>query len=404
MTVASTTENMSPGLREVAERAKQEPEGRFYSLAHLIDVSALEHAHQRMRKDAAVGVDGVTKDQYGQELSKNLADLHERLKTKRYRHQLIRRVHIPKPNGKTRPIGVSTVEDKLVQDVVREVLGAIYEQDFLDCSCGSSVSPRLIGEASLVRYADDFVLTFERRDDAERVWRVIGKRMQRFGLTLHPDKSRLFSFDRPSRGQGGKGPTTFDFLGFTHYWRRSRRGNWMWACKTRREGLRRALQAVADWCRRHRHWSWTEQHAALSRRVRGHVNYFGVNGNGESLERFIQRLNRIWYAWLRRRSQRSSMRWDRFNALLKACPLPAPLIKVQIWEPRPCAVCAEEPDGGNLLVRIWGGGRYPDRPDTVPTRPTSDPEEGHAGRTKSSPARSPSWSPACGSVARCRWA
>jgi len=197
------------------------------------------------------------------------------------------------------------------------------------------VSPRLIGEASLVRYADDFVLTFERRDDAERVWRVIGKRMQRFGLTLHPDKSRLFSFDRPSRGQGGKGPTTFDFLGFTHYWRRSRRGNWMWACKTRREGLRRALQAVADWCRRHRHWSWTEQHAALSRRVRGHVNYFGVNGNGESLERFIQRLNRIWYAWLRRRSQRSSMRWDRFNALLKACPLPAPLIKVQIWEPRP---------------------------------------------------------------------
>ena len=136
MTNASTLENMSPELLRVVERAQREPEGRFHSLAHLIDVPALEQAYHRSRKDAAVGVDGVTKEQYGQDLERNLLDLHERMKAKRYRHQPIRRVHIPKEGGKTRPIGISAFEDKLVQDAVRGVLEAIYEQDFLDCSYG----------------------------------------------------------------------------------------------------------------------------------------------------------------------------------------------------------------------------------------------------------------------------
>jgi len=136
MANASTLENMSPELLRVVERAKQEPEGRFHSLAHLIDVPALERAYRRMRNGAAVGVDGVTKEQFGQELEQNLQDLHERMKAKRYRHQPIRRVRIPKEGGKTRPIGISAFEDKLVQDAVREVLEAIYEQDFLDCSYG----------------------------------------------------------------------------------------------------------------------------------------------------------------------------------------------------------------------------------------------------------------------------
>jgi len=136
MSNASTLESMSPELLKVVERAQREPEGRFHSLAHLIDVPALERAYQRMRKDAAVGVDGVTKEQYGQALEANLQDLHARMKAKRYRHQPIRRVYIPKEQGKTRPIGISAFEDKLVQDAVREVLEAIYEQDFLDCSYG----------------------------------------------------------------------------------------------------------------------------------------------------------------------------------------------------------------------------------------------------------------------------
>jgi retron-type reverse transcriptase len=136
MTNASTLESMSPQLLKVVERAQQESEGRFHSLAHLIDVPALERAYRRMRKDAAVGVDGVTKDDYGQDLEQNLRDLHDRMKAKRYRHQPIRRVYIPKEKGKTRPIGISAFEDKLVQDALREVLEAIYEQDFLDCSHG----------------------------------------------------------------------------------------------------------------------------------------------------------------------------------------------------------------------------------------------------------------------------
>ena len=127
---------MSTGLLKVAERAKRHPDARFNSLAHLVDEAALGRAYDRMRKDAAVGVDGITKEQYGQRLEDNLRELHERLKTMRYRHQPIRRVHIPKGDGRTRPIGVSSVEDKIVQGALREVLEAVYEQDFLECSYG----------------------------------------------------------------------------------------------------------------------------------------------------------------------------------------------------------------------------------------------------------------------------
>src|SRR5947209_13602812 len=136
MTQASTWIAMSPQLRKVAERAKQEPDGQFHALAHLLDESALSRAYYRQRQDAAVGVDGITKEDYGQHLVDNLRDLHERLVTKRYRHQPIRRVHIPKGNGKMRPLGISAFEDKVVQDALREVLQAVYEQDFLDCSYG----------------------------------------------------------------------------------------------------------------------------------------------------------------------------------------------------------------------------------------------------------------------------
>ena len=136
MADALMEEFMSTSLLRVVERARREPEGRFHSLAHLLDVPALERAFHRLRTDAAVGVDGVSKEQYGQALEANLEDLHGRLRTKRYRHQPLRRVHIPKGGGRTRPIGISAVEDKIVQGAVREVLEAVYEQDFLECSYG----------------------------------------------------------------------------------------------------------------------------------------------------------------------------------------------------------------------------------------------------------------------------
>ncbi|MDQ5874084.1 MAG: group II intron reverse transcriptase/maturase [Actinomycetota bacterium] len=439
MTNASTLGDMSPELLKVVERAQREPEGRFHSLAHLIDVSALERAYHRMRKDAAVGVDGITKEHYGQALESNLRDLHARMKAKRYRHQPIRRVFIPKEQGKTRPIGISAFEDKLVQDAVREVLEAIYEQDFLDCSYGfrpgrrahdavrtldqivhrgevswileadivsffdsidrnelkkmlelrvadgsllrligkclhvgvldgaelsapetgtaqgsvlspllgnvylhyvldlwfeTEVKPRLRGRATLVRYADDFVIGFEHEEDARRVVAVLGKRLGRFGLTLHPDKTRLLPFRRPPAGQtSGKGSASFDFLGFTLYWARSRKGRWGMACKTRRASLRRAIQSVTDWCRRHRHLPVKEQHAALTRRLRGHFNYFGVSGNFRSLLLLVEAARRAWYKWLCRRSQRKRLNWERFADLLAQLPLPRPRITVRIWGP-----------------------------------------------------------------------
>src|SRR5579884_855226 len=136
MADAKTTEPMSTELLRVAERAKREPAAKFYTLAHLIDEAALRRSYQRLSGTAAAGVDGVTKEQYGQNLEEKLRELHDRMKTKRYRHQPLRRVHIPKDRGGTRPIGISALEDKIVQGALKEVLEAIYEQDFVDSSYG----------------------------------------------------------------------------------------------------------------------------------------------------------------------------------------------------------------------------------------------------------------------------
>ena len=441
MTDALTSERMSPELLKVVERAQREPEGRFHSLAHLIDVPALERSFHRLRKGAAVGVDGVTKAAYGRALEAHLADLHERMKSKRYRHRPLRRVHIAKGKGQWRAIGISVFEDKIVQDAVREVLEAVYEQDFLECSYGfrprrsahdavralnravhrgkvswileadiasffdsldrnklkemlqiriadgsllrligkclhvgvfegeeysepergttqgsvlspllgnvylhyvldvwfeQAVKPRLRGEATLIRYADDFVIGFEHHGDAKRVMAVLGKRFERHGLALHPDKTRLIEFVRPRASQrGGKGPGTFDFLGFTFYWGRTRKGCWMMMCKTRHVRLRRAMRSVAEWCRRNRHLSVKAQHAALTRRLVGHFNYFGVNGNYGSLACLVKETRRVWFKWLCRRSQRRRLDWERFGYLLERYPLPRPRITVRIWGDNP---------------------------------------------------------------------
>jgi group II intron reverse transcriptase/maturase len=438
MTDALTSEDMSPGLFKVVERAMREPEGQFNSLAHLIDVPALTRAYRRQRSGAAVGVEGITKEQYGGNLEANLQDLHARLQAKRYCHQPLRRVHSPKAQGKTRPIGISACADKLVQDAVREVLEALYEQDSLECSYGfrpgrsahdavrtlkrivdgggarwiyeadlvsfcdsldrnklkemlgiwvadgalmrlmgkclhvgvldgetivepelgtaqgsvlspllgnvywhyvldlwfeTEVKSRLQGKAALIRYCDDFIISFEREDDARRVVAVLDKRMGRFGLALHPDKTRLLPFRRPPKPQQrGKGPATLDFLGFTVYWARSRKGHWWMACTTQRASLRRAKTSIYDWCRRHRHRSIREQHAALHRRLRGHFNYFGVSGNYRSMMRLVEATKRAWYKWLRRRSQRTRLSGERCTDMLRWWPLPRPKITVRIWD------------------------------------------------------------------------
>ncbi len=190
------------------------------------------------------------------------------------------------------------------------MLGNIYLHYALVTSFEDQIRPRLKGRAWRMWYADDLVLGFERRDDAERVMAVLGKRLQRFGLTLQPEKTRLVPFQRPSRThRRGKGPGTFDLLGSTWYWKRSRKGHGVPACKTRSSRRRRMVRSVADWCR-HRHESIAAQHAALVRRLGGHFQYFGINGNVESLAKVAYHAERAWYKWLNRRSQRSRLKWE----------------------------------------------------------------------------------------------
>jgi RNA-directed DNA polymerase len=230
-------------------------------------------------------------------------------------------------------VELSTSESGTAQgSVLSPLLGNIYLHYVLDLWFEQEVKSRLRGRATLIRYADDFIIGFEQEQDARRVMAVLGKRLGRFGLTLHPDKTRLLPFRRPPAGQtGGKGPATFDFLGFTLYWRRARSGRWGMTCKTRHARLRRSIQAIADWCRRHRHLPVKAQHTALTRRIQGHFNYFGVNGNSRSLLMLVEEAKKAWYKWLRRRSQHAHLNWEKFVELLERLPLPSPRIAVRIW-------------------------------------------------------------------------
>jgi hypothetical protein len=204
--------------------------------------------------------------------------------------------------------------------VISPLLSNIFLHTVLDEWFERIVRPRLRGRAMLVRYADDAVLAFACAEDARRVWRVLPQRLARYGLTLHPDKTRLVPFMRP--GRGPEQPSTFSFLGFTHYWARSRRGTWVVKRKTACDRFSRAVRAVALWCRRSRHLPLRTQQEALTRKLRGHFAYYGLTGNHQALVRFRYEVVRAWAKWLRRRSWATRLPWDRFNALLTRYPLP----------------------------------------------------------------------------------
>jgi RNA-directed DNA polymerase len=424
-------DTVSPKLRRIAELAKRAPKTAFTSLGHHIDIDWLREAYRRTRKDGATGVDGRSAAEYGEQLEANLHALLERAKSGTYRAPPVRRVLIPKGDGKQmRPIGIPTFEDKVLQRAVAMLLEAVYEQDFLDCSYGFRpgrsahqalrvlqheavcraggwvlevdirkffdhldhghlgqflrqrvrdgvllrlvgkwlnagvleagqllhpeagtpqggvispllaniylhevldvwfervVKPRLHGRAHLVRYADDFVILFACEEDARRVMDVLPKRFGKYGLTLHPEKTRLVEFRRPDRrppDEGGGRPGTFDLLGFTHHWALSRQGKWVVKQRTARDRFSRALRRVADWCRRNRHLKVEQQWRTLSQKLRGHFEYFGITGNWRALGRFYRGVQRVWRKWLSRRSQRARMPWDRFRKLLARYPLP----------------------------------------------------------------------------------
>lgn len=443
MSEIPSSTNISTKLDRIATLAEQAPEMALTSLSHHIDVDWLREAYKRTRKDGATGVDGQTAAEYATQLEGNLQSLLDRAKSGTYRAPPVRRVHIPKGDGsQTRPIGIPTFEDKVLQRAVAMVLEAIYEQDFLDCSYGfrpgrsahqalealrnasvhmaggwvlevdiqkffdmldhrhlqelvrrrvrdgvllrligkwlnagvmesgglsysdagtpqggvispllanvylhevldawfeRDVKPRLQGRAMLVRYADDAVMLFSREEDARRVMDVLAKRFAKYGLTLHPSKTRLVEFRRPDRRPprdgGDAGPGTFDLLGFTHYWGMSRKGHWVVKQRTARDRLTRAVRKIADWCRIHRHRPVAEQHQALTQKLRGHFGYYGITGNHDALQRFWKLTRYVWRKWLGRRSNCQRMSWHRMVELLKRYPLPLPRIVRRWWAP-----------------------------------------------------------------------
>lgn len=426
--------SISTRLERIAELARKYPERAFMSLHHVIDVEWLREAYRRTRKSGAVGVDGRSATDFERELEDNLRGLLDRFRTGSYRAPPVKRVHIPKGDGRsTRPIGVPTFEDKVLQRAVAMLLEAVYEQDFHPCSFGFrpgrnahaaleelrsglmsmrggwvleidiksffdtldhgalrsfldkrvtdgvirraidkwlkagvleagtvthpdegtpqggvispllanvylhevvdrwfavDVKPRLKGRAFLVRYADDMVMVFEREDDARRVLDVLPKRFGKYGLSLHPDKTRLVRFTRPrpDGGAGGDGPGSFDLLGFNHHWGRSRRGYWVVQRTTMHSRFTRAIKSVRAWCRAHMHSPIAAQRDALALKLNGHFGYYGITGNFEALARFAREVERAWHKWLSRRSQKSYLPWPIFTKLLATHRLPRPRI------------------------------------------------------------------------------
>jgi group II intron reverse transcriptase/maturase len=435
MKVHRYLENMSTELSRITKLAREDKKKQFLSIAHHLTLDLLFEAYTNLRKDAKAGVDGVTVAEYEEKVWERLSELHDRLKSMRYRAQPLRRVYIPKDDGKRRPLSIPCLEDKIVQKAMVEVLNAIYEQDFLEISYGfrparsahdaleevwrvisgkriswvleadicsyfdsivrsqlmemierrvvdgsilrligkwinigviedgrllvtktgtgqgqvispllaniylhyvldewfeEVVKPRLRGEAYEIRYADDFILCFEYQEDAERVLEVLTKRFAKYGLTLHPEKTRLIEFGREAltKSEMGKGqkPATFDFLGFTHMCARSRRGNFTVHIRTMKKRLKRSLKASTEWCRKHRHKPVEQQCEALNRKLRGHYEYYGRPTNLQSLRRFFQTLRKTWKKWLTRRTRGRPLTWPIYEQLLKHYPLLKPWI------------------------------------------------------------------------------
>jgi RNA-directed DNA polymerase len=214
--------------------------------------------------------------------------------------------------------------------VISPMLANIYLHEVLDRWFERTVRPRLRGQGFMIRYADDVVMVFSCEVDAQRVMKVLPERFGRYGLTLHPEKTKLVAFLRPKwpsepPGSGGSQAGTFNLLGFTHFWARARKGGWVIKRKTASDRFSRALRAVASWCRDNRHLPIADQHGTLSRKLRGHFGYYGITGNSQALSRFRYEVERAWKKWLSRRSQRAHNTWDCYAGLLAAFPLPPPV-------------------------------------------------------------------------------
>jgi len=416
--------SVSSDLGRVRQVAVRDKGARFTALLHHVTVPRLMMAYQDIRPEAAPGIDGVTWQEYGQDLVANLRDLHGRVQSGRYRASPSRRVHIPKADGRLRPLGIATLEDKIVQRAVTGVLNAVYEADFLGFSYGfrpgrkphdaldaltagittrkvkwvldadirdffgqldrawlmrflrhriadervlrliskwlaagviegedwsdsgkgtvqgGSVSPLLAnvylhyvldlwadwwrerrarGEMIIVRFADDFVTGFECKADADRFLAELRERFARFGLELHPGKTRLIEFGRfaaANRARRGAGkPETFDFLGFTHICAENGNGRFWVKRITIAKRMRAKLAEIKGQLRKRMHQPVPEQGRWLAAVLHGHMNYYAVPGNRAAVNAFRDQVTRHWFKTLRRRSQKTRVNWTRMRRI-----------------------------------------------------------------------------------------
>lgn len=421
MTGLRAKQNVSPELQRVAFRAKQDKRVRFTSLAHLLTPDFLKANFRKLNQHAAPGMDGVTMKAFGDDLDAEIEQLWQELREGRYRASPVRRVYIPKANGKLRPLGVPTVRDRTVQRAVAEILGAVYEPYFKDFSYGfrpgrsthdaleslrvtidrtpirwvveadiasyfdtvnhhwlmkflqhrmadrtllrlvakwlkagamdggvvsrrddgtpqggplspllaniylhyvldlwfdHRFKPSVAGTCALVRYADDFVVCFEHKYEAERFRQELEARFDEFGLRLSVEKTRLIEFGKESRQNGQTGPTessrTYDFLGFTHYMRKKGKREEVYrvARKPSRKSRTKFLDGVGDWLGRNRHLSVWFHAKVLKDKLRGYYAYFGLRYCLPALRHIRWHVGRLWVMELRKRSQRHRLSWE----------------------------------------------------------------------------------------------
>jgi group II intron reverse transcriptase/maturase len=209
---------------------------------------------------------------------------------------------------------------------ISPVLANIYLHHVLDDWFIKEVKPRLKGQCFIIRFADDFIIGSEYEEDAQRVMEVLPKRFGKFDLTIHPEKTKMIAFGKPTGTDDSKGKATFDFLGFTHYWAKSLKGYWVIKRKTARKKVRKAIVAMREWCRVNRHKPLEWQYRVLSSKLRGHFQYFGIRCNMRAMESVLHFVTRGWRYWLSRRSHKSKIPWEKFKKLLEIFPLPEPKI------------------------------------------------------------------------------
>ena len=440
----SNRESVETKLQRIAEKARKEPDCQFTSLFHLMDVEFLRGCFEWLRKDAAPGIDKITKEEYGKNLEGNLCKLVERLHSMSYIPQPVRRVYIPKLGSTNqRPLGIPALEDKLVQAGLVRILGAIYEGDFIDDSYGfrpgrgchdalrklsmevesgsihviveadikgffdnvqhewmmeflshriadkrvlryvkrfliagvmedevlkatedgtpqgGIISPLLAniylhysldlwftrrfiktceGRACLIRYADDFVVCFQRVGDAERFREELDGRLGKFGLEVAAEKTKILEFGPLAKLKAnarGEKVQTFEFLGLTHYCSRTRNGSrFRMKRKTSRKKFKAKLLAFKDWLKKSRVLPTPELMKRAAAKLRGHFAYYGVTDNSRGIGRFDHEIRKLLFKWLNRRGKRGCMSWKKFGMLLSKYPFPKLRIKVNLFATR----------------------------------------------------------------------